>query len=347
MQRVNILYQSDDNFAFMVGVSLTSLLENADPAIYYDIYILELHYSEENKRKFISLKSRYPELQFRISFIDATPYEKVFKDLGVEAHRGSYVTYFKLLLQRIFDGTDVDKIIHIGADTLVTGNLKGLVDFDFEGCPFAMNWTEKMHERYYPHKGGRSCIAEMIYFNLPIWKKGRCEERILRHITEIGDIYGSKDQGILNAEFEGEYAQLPLKYNVYSFALHFSKRNLFRYHNADILLKQEILDAIAHPEIIHYARSFLYRPCEEGEQFFEKESKLWWYYCNLSPWVGMKPISSQPALGIKEKVFRWLYRHAPFWLCDWLYIYTRRLFGWGLTLTHRPRKRGKIGKLLC
>ena len=28
-KRVNILFQSDDNFAFMVGVALSSLLENA------------------------------------------------------------------------------------------------------------------------------------------------------------------------------------------------------------------------------------------------------------------------------------------------------------------------------
>jgi hypothetical protein len=57
----------------------------------------------------------------------------------------------------------------------------------------------------------------------------------------------------------------------------------------------------------------------------------------------MKPIPPYPPLGAKEKLFRWLYQHAPLWLCDWLYIYSRRLFGVYLYVTHLPRKRVNIG----
>ena len=34
-KRVNILFQSDDNFAFMVGVAMSSLLENASKNVFY------------------------------------------------------------------------------------------------------------------------------------------------------------------------------------------------------------------------------------------------------------------------------------------------------------------------
>ena len=339
-KRVNILFQSDDNFAFMVGVAMSSLLEHASENVFYDIYYFALNLSDASRAKFDSFRTRFPSVDYRFTVIDAAQFEKVFVDLGVHAHRGSYVTYFKLLLDRIFKGTDVDRIIHIGADTLITGSLEGLADFDFKGAPFAMNWTEKQHERYHPWRY-RACIAEMIYFNLPEWRAHRCEERILRHITEIGDIYGSKDQGILNVEFQDEYAQLPLKYNVYLMPLHFSKANLLRYHNAPCLTKDEIFDAIEHPEIIHLARTFLYRPCEEGSLDFNYD--LWWGYCNRSPWAGMKPIPANPPLGAKEKLFRWLYQHAPLGFCDWLYIYSRRVFGVWLYLTHRPNKRVNIG----
>lgn len=341
-KRVNILFQSDDNFAFMVGVALTSLLENASKAIFYDIYYLARNLSEESRAKFLSLRERYPGIQYRLTFIDAGPFESVFVELGVQAHRGSYVTYFKLLLDRYFKNTDVERILHIGADTLVLGDLAGLADFDFGGAPFAMNWTEKMHERYHPWRA-RACVAEMIYWNLPVWRAGRGEERVLRHIREIGDIYGSKDQGILNTEFMDEFAQLPLKYNVYLMPMHFSNRNLLRYHNAPILTREEILDAFEHPQIVHLARTFLYRPCEEGSLDFQKD--LWWRYCDLSPWAGMKPIPAWPPLGAKEKLFRWLYQSTPLNFCDWLYIYTRRLFGIWLYLTHPRRKRVKIGTL--
>jgi len=341
-KRVNILFQSDENFAFMVGVAMTSLLENASQEMFYDIYYLALNLSETSRDKFLSLKKRYPRVDWRLTFIDATPFEKVFAEINVHPHRGSYVTYFKLLLDRFFKETDVESIIHIGADTLVTGDLSDLVDFDFQGKPFAMNWTEKQHERYHPW-AAKACVAEMIYWNLPAWRAGRCEERVLRHIREIGDIYGSKDQGILNMEFMDEFAQLPLAYNVYLMPMHFSRRNLLRYHNAPVLSKEEVIDAIAHPQIIHFARTFLYRPCEAGSLDFQKD--LWWKYCGISPWAGMKPIPAYPPLGAKEKLFRCLYQHAPVDFCDWLYIYTRRLFGACLYITHPPRKRGKIGPL--
>ena len=122
---------------------------------------------------------------------------------------------------------------------------------------------------------------------------------------------------------------------------HMSKKNILRYHNAPVYTPEEIFDAIDNPEIIHIARTFLYRPCEEGSLDFNND--LWWEYCSRSPWAGMKPIPPYPPLGAKEKLFRWLYQHAPLWLCDWLYIYSRRVFGVYLYLTHLPRKRVNIG----
>ncbi len=339
-KRVNILFQSDDNFAFMVGVAMSSLLEHASKDVFYDIYYFALNLSEDSRRKFDALRERHPEIDYRLTIVDATRFEKEFVSLGVHAHRGSYVTYFKLLLDRYFKDTDVDRIIHVGADTLITGSLEGLADFDFKGAPVAMNWTEKQHERYHPWRYC-ACVAEMIYFNLPEWRTHNCEERIIRHIKEIGDIYGSKDQGILNVEFQDEYVQLPLKYNVYDMATHMSKGNLLRYHDAPVYTREEIFDAIEHPEVIHLARTFLYRPCEEGSLDFNND--LWWGYCGRSPWAGMKPIPPNPPLGAKEKLFRWLYQHAPLGFCDWLYIISRRVFGVYLYLTHRPRKRVNIG----
>lgn len=339
-KRVNLLFQSDDNFAFMVGVAMSSLLENASSDVFYDIYYFALRLSDASRAKFEALRTLHPDVDYRLTMVDAEPFEREFVSLRVHAHRGSYVTYFKLLLDRYFGNTDVDRILHVGADTLVTGSLEGLADFDFGGAPFAMNWTERQHERYHPWRY-RACIAEMVYFHLPEWRRHRCEARILRHIREIGDIYGSKDQGLLNVEFQDEFVQLPLKYNVYDMVTHMSRKNLLRYHNAPVYTREEILEAVARPEIIHLARTFLYRPCEEGSLDFNRD--LWWAYCDRSPWKGMAPLPPFPPLGAKERLFRWLYRRAPLPLCDFLYIYSRRIFGLWLYLSHLPRKRVRIG----
>ena len=64
---------------------------------------------------------------------------------------------------------------------------------------------------------------------------------------------------------------------------------------------------------------------------------------NILDEAGMKPIAPFPPLGAKERLFRWLYGNVPLPVCDWLYIYSRRLFGAYLYFTHLPRRRVNIG----
>lgn len=320
-KRLNILYQCDNNFAFMTGVSFTSLLINASKQIEYYVYILTPDMSEENKKKYIQIKEQYSEIDMHLEFISASECEKEVMSWNVPSHRGSWVTYYKLLLARLFgEDSGVGHIIHIGADTLVTGTLEDLTDFDFQGKPFAMNWSEKVRFHDYP-KEAQYCIAEMIYFNLPEWRNHRCEERIIEHIKKYGDIYGSKDQGILCTQFIGEYVQLPLKYNVYGMTYYFSKRNRRLFNNAPIITEQEIEEAYRNPEIIHLARTFLYRPCEL--ESLDRMNDLWWKYCNQSPWRDMKPIVPNPPLNLKERFFRKIFQIMPIRLAEWLYIKAR------------------------
>ena len=77
-KRVNILFQSDDNFAFMVGVAMSSLLENASKDVFYDIYYFALNLSEDSRRKFEELRDRHPEVDYRFTIVDAGLFEKEF-----------------------------------------------------------------------------------------------------------------------------------------------------------------------------------------------------------------------------------------------------------------------------
>ena len=320
--RINILYQCDNNFAFMAGISFTSLLMHIDRDMEYYVYLLTPDMDEDNQNKWKNaIIEHNAEKIVHLEFLDAKPCEDEVRTWNVPTHRGSWVTYYKLLLGRYFDeNSGVDRIIHIGADTLVTGSLKGLAEFDFEDKPFAMNWSEKMRFPRYS-LNAKYCIAEMIYFNLPKWREARCEERIIEHVKKYGDIYGSKDQGILCGRFVGEYAQLPLKYNIYGMTYFFTDKNKRRFNNAPIITNEELKDAYSNPEIIHIARTFLYRPCEEDT--LDRLHDIWWDYCNKSPWRGMKPIKPAPPLGMKEKFFRQLFKVFPIGMAELLYIYAK------------------------
>lgn len=321
-KRLNILFQCDNNFAFMTGVAFSSLILNASERVAYYIYVLTPDMSEENRAKYRKVAFMRSEIEVHIEFLDASICEEEVRSWNVPSHRGSWVTYYKLLLDRFFiNRPDVEKIIHIGADTLVTGNLEALADFDFKGQPFAMNWNEQMRFPRYP-KAAQYCIAEMIFFNLPEWRAHRCEERILNHVRKHGDLYGSKDQGILCTRFIGEYAQLPLEYNIYGMSYYFTKKNRERFNNAPILTKQEIHKAYENPQIIHLARTFLYRPCEENS--LDRLYDLWWDYCKKSPWGDMDPIPANPPLNLSERFFRRLFQILPMPLAEYMYIKARR-----------------------
>lgn len=338
MGRINILYQCSNEYAFMAGVSIVSLLENADRNIEYCIYILNEKMSDQNRKCFAALKEEYPTIHFTIEFLDATICSRLFAKWKVPNHRGSNATYFKLLSYHFFKDTDVKQIIYIDADSLILGNLAGLVRFDFHGKPIALCWQEKMRFRHVPlhvpyHSGS------MVYFNYPEWVKHNCEARIREHILNIGEIYGSKDEGIMNMEFEGEIARLPLKYNVYSLSLFMDRKSLKKFYNAPVLREKEIIEAQKFPQIVHVPRTFLYRPFEKGSK--DPISELWWSYCNKSPWKGMKMKPAYPPLGAKEKLLRFLYLHLPDKLANRVYIAFRHGYGYYLYLTHLPKKKEK------
>lgn len=333
MKNLAILYQSSNEFAFMVGTSLTSLLENASDNLEYNVFILTPDMTIENREKFEKLISSYPQIHMKLTFLDATYCQEEILKWNVPEHRGAYITYFKLLLDHYFKDTDIKSILHIGGDTLVTGSLEELCDFDFHGNPIAMNWSTKEYERHFP-LNYKYCIAEMVFFNLEEWRKHNCEERIRRHFSEIGEIYGSKDQGILNMEFQFEFQQLPLKYNIYGFTFYFSLKNKMRFNNAPVITKQEVIEAYEKPEIIHIPRTFLYRPHEKGSK--EPLKEMWWNYNKKSPWNDIEPVEPYPPLGTKELFMRRVYLMLPAFLAEPFYILCRHGYEFMHAMQFRP-----------
>lgn len=342
-KQINILYQCDNNFAFMVGTSMTSLLANASKEIYYQIFFIASGLSEENISKFKLLKKLFSEIDYDLFFLDAAYCEDEIKSWNVPDHRGSYVTYYKLLIDHYMQGRDIDRIIHIGADTLVMGTLEDLADFDFNGAPFAMNWSERLFHCHFRFNY-RYAIAEMVYFNLPVWRKVSGEERCKQFAQKYGNKYDSKDQDILNMEFQFEYAQLPLKYNIYASTINFSRKHKRKFNAAKVITDEEITEAYAHPEIIHIPKTFLYRPHEKGSLDPIKET--WWRYLEMSPWKGMQPVDSEQ-MGTKEKFLRWIYINSSKNFREWFYIVSRRYYGLVRAIIQPPYKKDKerIGKI--
>lgn len=126
---VNICYACSDRYTPYLGVSLYSLLRNANPKRLYDILILHREIQASNRVMIRRIAHRYPNVKLR--FVNLNRYDEALRsDLG------SYYTietnYRLFLLSELF--ASYRRMIYLDTDTVVTGDISRLFDLPLEGC---------------------------------------------------------------------------------------------------------------------------------------------------------------------------------------------------------------------
>ena len=112
-----------------MGVSLYSLLRNANPKRLYDVLILHREIQASNRVMIRRIARRYPNVKLR--FANLNRYDEALRsDLG------SYYTietnYRLFLLSELF--ASYRRMIYLDTDTVVTGDISRLFDLPLEGC---------------------------------------------------------------------------------------------------------------------------------------------------------------------------------------------------------------------
>ena len=90
---LNVLYQSNDNYADLTGVSMTSLFINNKHLDEINVYILNDNISKINLKKMQVLANQY---QRKLIIVGTDHIMKKLKQLNVEPYKNTYTTYFKL-----------------------------------------------------------------------------------------------------------------------------------------------------------------------------------------------------------------------------------------------------------
>ena len=124
---IPVFYACDDNFVKHTIVSLTSMIENADPNRKYHIHVLHTNISERMMEKTLRLKND----SFDISFENVSGYLESIADKLPLRHYYTKTTYFRLFIADMFP--QYDKAIYIDSDTIVTGDISKLYDTDISG----------------------------------------------------------------------------------------------------------------------------------------------------------------------------------------------------------------------
>lgn len=331
----NILYQFNEAYAAFAGVSMFSLLENNKSAEEICFYILGENLTDRSRDKIRMMIKEYGR---HVIYLETTQIIEKLEYLGIPKYRGSHATNLKLFAVEQINN-DIDRILYIDSDTIITGNLGDLFLMDMQDIPVMMALDSLGCE----HKGDIGHLfdeyyfnAGVILFNLPEWKKQKCMEQIVDHIKNERSHYIAPDQDILNRVLKGNIGLLGAEYNLQP--LHY-KYNYLLYKKywkqENYYVEVELKNAVQSPVIIHFFR-FL------GEFPWDKDSRhpcleLFDAYLKCSPWKGYEKTAAKQN-GVPFRIERWLYG----WMPDQMFLPVFRI-GHGMMISG-AEKRSRHGE---
>ncbi|MCL2848588.1 MAG: hypothetical protein FWE61_00915 [Micrococcales bacterium] len=318
MSRLDVLYAARDNYAMTLGVSIESLCANNADIGTMTIYVLDDEISPANKDLLVSVGEKYSR---RVELIDVAGLRAQLVALGVEPHKGTYTTYYKLLAVNALPA-GADRVLYLDCDTIVEGSLLPLVDVPLSGpCGGTYDCMLNSHKSAIgldPHDRYYNC--GVILVDRAAWRAERYEERIVDHLTSVRATYYIVDQDIMNVLFHDEYTYIDLRYDVNpSFEIYGVEATLAMYdlRPAYYNSADEVRTELAVPVVLHCMGAMTGRPWEQNN--IHPWNDLFDYYRSMTPWA------STPKTRVRIPRVFWLQRQAYRLLPRAVYVRAHRL----------------------
>lgn len=322
--QLNILYQSNDSYAAITGVSMYSLFKNNTDIDELTIYLLNDGISNQNIKKFKKLCKQYNRT---IHIIDSKKILEKVKEFNLVPYKGTYTTYFKLFAFGMIE-TNNDTIMQVDGDTIITGSLKELCNLDMSKNAIAATY-DCIHNGYKKmigipsNEGYYNC--GVMFINQKLWRENKYEERIKKHLNEVRNKYFIVDQDIVNVLFRNEIKYLDLTYNFNCGFYIYGVENINRiyklkepyFHNKDLINQR-----IKNPLIIHCMGAMTGRPWEKHST--HPQTKLFDDYLYESPWKDFNKI--EPKRSVIFKIQKTLYGVLPRIIYGYIHRFMQYIF---------------------
>ena len=282
-KKLQIVYAADDQFAEILGVSLTSLYENNKNMEEIHVYILDSNITVEKKKKLESISEVYKR-----NSIIWVPAKDISKELqmDVSVDRGSLSQYARLFISSVLPD-NLNRILYLDCDIILNQSLEELWNIDMQGKTLAA--LKDAFSSWY--RMNIDLKPKDIMFNSGVmlidvnrWKEQKVEAKLLQFIQNKKGIIQQGDQGALNAILSHDTYCFQPRFNSVTIYYDFSYKKLLTYRKPpEFYSEEEIKEAIENPVIIHFTTSFLSRrPWVEGCQ--HRYVGEWLKYKAMSPW---------------------------------------------------------------
>lgn len=227
MERVAIIFASNDRYAILLGVALCSLFENKKGNYPIDLYVVDFGISAKNKERLGILERKYG---FTINYIvpDAALFQKMsFADLS----KGFYAppeAFHRVYLGR-FLPPDCHRVINLEADMLVRGDIAELFEVGLGGKTIGVVadcYQYQEERRKYlrklcreinwplPREGAAYFSVGMLLVDLERWRKRGVEEKLLDVIYKHPDKLYFHENDAFNIVLANDFKELSSRYHL-------------------------------------------------------------------------------------------------------------------------------------
>lgn len=321
---MNVIYASDDNYAWLMGISMLSLFENNRDVDNIHVYLFGDSISSENEKKLVSIAKLYRR---DFELIDVNKLS-----LPESLYTGRYPksAFSRLFAYKLLPDT-VDRVLYLDCDIVVDGDLQELYNHPMNGNIIlaVKDCVSKAYKKKIGIKGDDVYInTGVMVMDLDRMRKFHIEEKISKFVSKYAAAMNYADQEIINGIFQGEFGVLPPIWNVMTQFNQYSYKQLkWIRHPHQYYSESEIDYAKRHARIFHFTTCMLnIRPWYRNSKL--NNAHVFNRYMQLSPWKLQKKGEmnfSDP----KYKTMR-LLSYLPEWLMHFclgmLHAYLRPYF---------------------
>lgn len=335
-----VVYNADDRFAEVFGTSVLSLFENNKDADEITVYLIGDNICNANQEKIQQIAKMYGRT------ITILPMPDLNKLAGVDVMIPNYnrmATCGRLFIASLLPQT-IDKVLYVDSDTVFVDSIKDLWETDISQYPLGMmdgaqNATFRTQldlpaEGIYYNSG-------LILINLKLWRERSAEQQFLEFIRSQGGYVPFPDEGVLNAVFDGEVLDLPLRYNAYTLIYAFPyKESCYVRGVKSYYTPEEVREAREHPAMLHFTNNFYMplRPWVKGCTHPYAQKYL--EYRLMTPWKD-KPLWEDPRSAIRKAYTQVCYalpKPVSMWMSHIITLYVT-------PVKHRINKRKALEKM--
>lgn len=251
---MKVLYTCDNNYVWMMSISMISLFETHKNVENLEVYFIGENISVINKEKIENIAKTYK----RKCIILELP--KIDLPNEIVSKRWPKSAFSRLFAAEILPN-DIEKILYLDCDTIVKENLSQLFDKNYDSYIFygVKDCIGKEYKKNIGLEENSVYVnAGVLLINLDELRKINVYNRIEEFLNKYKKMINYADQDILNGTFKGKIGCLNANYNVMTIEFVYSHKEIIKLRRpSNYYNEEEIINAVEIPAIIHYTTNMI------------------------------------------------------------------------------------------